>query len=459
MVATDTSGAAFTAEDNECLTRVSPGTPMGNLFRQFWIPVLFPEELTPEKPQKRVRLLGEDLVAFRTRSGQFGLVGEFCSHRLASLYFGRVEGEAIRCLYHGWLYGKDGTCLEQGNLPPEHQFTHRIKHPGYRCVEYGGVVWAYMGPNKDLPPLPEFEWALVPAEQRIIDKVFLECNYLQAMEGGIDPTHVMWLHSPIDLSDEEANAAQPVQQRLANTTGRRTPTEIELHETPYGFVYGAKRELPDGRVLWRVNQWLMPFYTMPPGGDERGGRIWVPVDDEHCVRWNIGWYPTREIMEQTTEKPTNVTTTTDGRQARDPLWVGGFLPPTSEAYGDIRKAANRSNDYLIDWKQHYTKRMGVAGVGLQDICIVENEGPRKIMDRTKENLCGADTSIIIARRRLLEAARALQEHGTVPLGARDGSIYRVRGASIVLPADTDFLTGIKHATTVPANVSSARPGA
>jgi phthalate 4,5-dioxygenase len=452
MVATSPQGATFTREENEILSRVGPDTAMGQLFRQYWIPVLFPEELTGEKPQKRVRLLGEDLVAFRTQSGQVGLVGEFCSHRLASLYYGRVEGEAIRCLYHGWLYGTTGTCLEQGNLPPEHQFTQRIKHSGYRCVEHGGVIWAYMGPNAELPPLPEFEWALIPAEQRAIGKVYLECNYLQAMEGGIDPTHVMWLHAPIDLTDKAASADQPVQQQLANFTGRRTPSAIELHETPYGFVYGTKRELPDGRNLWRVNQWLMPFYSMPPGGDERGARMWVPVDDEHTLRWDIYWYPTREIMQQTTEKDRNIVTAVSGRRERDPQWVGGFLPETSEPYGNIRKTANRGNDYQMDWEKHYTRRMGVAGVGLQDICIVENEGPGKIMDRSRENLCGADTSTIIARRRLLEAARALQEEGTIPLGARDGSVYRVRGASIALPADVTLLEGIREAASVPAGV-------
>jgi phthalate 4,5-dioxygenase len=255
---------------------------------------------------------------------------------------------------------------------------------------------------------------------------------------------VMWLHSPIDLTDQSAADDQPTQQRMANATGRRTPSAIELHETPYGFLYGTKRELPDGRNLWRVNQWMLPFYSMPPGGDERGARMWVPVDDEHTVRWDIYWYPTREIMEQSTEET--------GRRTRDYDWLGGLLSETSEPYGDIRKAANRANDYQLDWERHYSRRMGVPGVALQDVCIVENEGPGKIMDRSKENLCGGDTSTIIARRRLLEAARALQEEGTVPLGARDGSIYRVRGASIPLPADVPMLEGIKEATTVPTSV-------
>src|SRR5262249_35706671 len=171
-----------------------------------------------------------------------------------------------------------------------------------------------------------------------------------------------------------------------------------------------------------------------------------------CVRWNVAWYPTHEIMERATERNSTITTTADGQWTRDPQWVGGFLPETTEPYGDIRKAANRDNDYQIDWEKHYTKRMGVAGVGLQDICIVENEGAGKIMDRTKETLCGGDLSTVIARRRLMEAALALQEQGTMPLGARDGSVYRVRGASVILPADADFLEGVKETTTVPATV-------
>lgn len=440
-------GSSFTREENETLTRVGPETPMGRLFRQYWIPFMLEDELTPKKPQKRFRLLGEDLVAFRTPSGRIGLVGEFCSHRLASLYFGRVEGEAIRCLYHGWLYDPEGACLEQGNLAPHHQFTEQIQHPGYRTAKHGGVVWAYMGPNEELPPLPQFEWTQVPAEQRSAGKVFLECNYLQALEGGIDPTHVMWLHSPIDLADAEAAKSQADQQRLANKTGQRNPARIVLHETSYGYLYGTMRTLPNGQNLWRVNQFLMPFYTMPPSSDDRGARMWVPVDDEHTIRWDIAWYPTREIMEQTVEGLGE-----DGRcdgYDRNPRWVGGFLPETSEPWGDIRKVSNRGNDYNLDWEAHYSKRMGVFGVGLQDICIIENEGPGRILDRSRENLCGGDEATVIARRRLLAAARALEEDGSIPIGARDGSIYCVRGASIAVPADVNFLEGIREAANLP----------
>jgi hypothetical protein len=221
-------------------------------------------------------------------------------------------------------------------------------------------------------------------------------------------------------------------------------------------MYGTRRPLPDGQNLWRVNQWLMPFYSMPPGANDRGGRMWVPVDDENVVRWNTTWFPTREIQENTSEYQSweNHRSAT-GKWARDPKWVGGFLPETSEPYGDIRKRSTKDNDYEMDWEEHYTKRMGIHGVGLQDIAIIENEGPGKIMDRSRENLCGGDNTIIVARRRLLQAARELAENNTLPLGAQDGSLYRVRGASVVLPADADFLEGIKDTTTVPANAPQA----
>lgn len=181
--------------------------------------------------------------------------------------------------------------------------------------------------------------------------------------------------------------------------------------------------------------------------------MFVPVDDTHCVRWDLNWYPTRVIKENSTEddpiaRNWDTNRSAGGRRQRGPARVGGFLPPTAEPYGDIRKVSNRDNDYNLDWDVHYSKMMGVRGVSLQDICIVENEGRGGLMDRTKENLCGGDISTVTARRRLLEAARALEENGQAPLGARDGSIYRVRGASIILPADADLVEGIKETTTV-----------
>lgn len=430
----DVGAMTFTREENELLTRVGKGTLMGNLFRQYWIPVLLSDLLDePGGEPRRIRLLGEDLVLFRSRGGQLGLVGAYCSHRLAPLYFGRVEENGIRCPYHGWKYDVMGACIEMPNIPPDQEFKEEIHHPGYPCVEKAGFIWTYMGPAKELPPLPEFEFLMVSSEQQTNRLFRSECNYLQAMEGGIDPTHPVWLHSPYNLADDDlAQAHQPDQHRIANRTGARTPEAIEIIDTPGGFMYGAKRPMADGRGLWRINQFIMPFYTMPPGGDQKAARMWVPIDDEHCVKWQLNWYPTREAMAAAKEK------------ARAWRAEEMYAPATNEAYGFIVPRANKSNDYLIDWNLHTTRRMGIAGVNLQDVCVTENEGPTGILDRTKENLCSGDRSIVKARRLLLQAAKELREQGKVPPGARDGSVYRVRGVAKVVAENLSWSEAVKR---------------
>jgi phthalate 4,5-dioxygenase len=433
-----TATTTFSVEENELLTRVGPGTPMGELFRQYWIPVV-PSSHLPEPGGKplRIRLLGEDLVAFRLRTGAVGVVGAYCSHRLAPLYFGRIEADGIRCPYHGWKYAPDGTCLEMPNIPPAFQFCDRVKHPAHPAIEHGGVVWTYMGSAAEAPPLPEFEFAMVPEDQRHFRLFHHECNYLQALEGGIDPTHVMWLHSPYDPADAAIAAAhQPSQQRVANSSGKRTPLGVEIVDTAGGFMYGARRPMQNGRSLWRINQFILPFYTMPPGGDLRGGRMWVPIDDEHCIKWMYGWYPTRAIMDASKEPMANYLDDED------------YLPANSEPYGHIIPKARRSNDYLVDWNVHTTRRLGIQGVNLQDKCISENEGPTPILDRSKENLCVGDLTIVKARRMLRDAALALRDKSTIPPGVRDPSIYRVRAVSTEVPDHLDWVESVRELVTV-----------
>jgi phthalate 4,5-dioxygenase oxygenase subunit len=428
----------FTREENDALTRVAPGTLMGNLFRQYWIPIVPIEHLAePGGRPLRLKLLGEDLVLFRQRRGQVGLIGAYCSHRLGPLFFGRVEDDGLRCPYHGWKFAHSGKCLEMPNVPPEQQFMEEIHHPGYPCVEQGGIIWTYMGSARELPSLPDFEYLRVADEDRNYRLFYQQCNYLQVMEGGIDPTHVMWLHSPYDLADDELAQQQPAQQKVANRSGARTPMDVEIADTAGGFTYGAKRPAGDGKSLWRVNQFIMPFYTMPPGGDQKQARAYIPIDDESCVKWQIKWYPTRDIKRLTQES------------LRAPFDEEAYDPPTNSVpFGHIRMKAKKSNDYLIDWEIHKTRRLGIAGVNLQDVCVTENEGPGPILDRTKEHLCAGDLSTIKARLMLLDAAKALREHGTVPPGAKDPSIYRVRGTSVVVPDDVNWIDGVREAITV-----------
>jgi phenylpropionate dioxygenase-like ring-hydroxylating dioxygenase large terminal subunit len=268
------SAGNFTREENDGLTRVGPGTLMGNLFRQYWLPVTPAPDLAERGGRPlRVKLLGEDLVLFRALNGGIGMVGAFCAHRLAPLFYGRVERDGLRCPYHGWKFAPDGRCMEMPNIPADEQFCDEIHQPAYPCIERGGIVWAYLGAAKEQPMPPDFEFLRVPDSDRNYRLFYQECNYLQVLEGGIDPTHVMWLHSPYDLADEELTASQqPAQHLIANRSGARTPLDIEIADSAGGFTYGAKRPAGEGQSLWRVNQFIMPFYTMPPGGDQKQAR-------------------------------------------------------------------------------------------------------------------------------------------------------------------------------------------
>jgi hypothetical protein len=259
-----------------------------------------------------------------------------------------------------------------------------------------------------------------------------ECNYLQVLEGGIDPTHVMWLHSPYNLADDSvAEKHQPSQHLVANKSGMRTPMSIEIIDTAAGFMYGAKRPFGDGKGLWRINQFIMPFYSMPPGSELRGARIYTPIDDENSIKWQINWYPTREIMQSV--------------KVGDRLnfLEEDYLPATNEPYSFIRPKAIKANDYLINWDVHRSQRMGITGVNLQDRCVTENEGPTPILDRSKENLCSGDYTTIKARRMLLSAAKGLRDHGTPPPGIRDPRVYRVRATSKVVPDSMPWVEGVK----------------
>jgi len=421
-------------EENELLTRTGPGTPMGALLRQYWIPVVLSNEVAAGGRVKRVKLLGERLIAFRARNGRPGLVGEFCPHRLASLYFGRVEEAGMRCVYHGWKFGMDGRCLEMPNEPPESGFAAKIRHVGYPCEERGGMIWVYMGPASPPPPLPDLEWTLLSDANSFASKRVQECNWFQAMEGGIDSSHISFLHAPIDAADAEVNRELDRASfgiGVAVQTTDRSP-RFEVVDTDYGVLIGARRSRADGHFLWRITQFLMPFYTMPPTDlDEKitQSHIWVPMDDTNVINWMVTWHPDRPLTRE--EIDLNVA----GKGAH----VCEYLPPTSEPYGDIRTAANRGNDYEMDWEAHRTRMFcGIPGFGVQDQAIQESQGD--IVDRALEHLGTSDTAIIQVRRRLMTAARALRDHRAIPPG-RDPRSFHVRSASVVLPPGASWVDG------------------
>jgi phenylpropionate dioxygenase-like ring-hydroxylating dioxygenase large terminal subunit len=426
----------LTRDENELLTRVGPGTAVGQLMRQYWIPVLLSTELPPGGRVKRVRLLGEDLVSFRSRAGRVGLLGEFCSHRGASLYFGRNEPDGLRCIYHGWCYGFDGRCREMPNEPAASAFPEKVGHPAYPCAERGGVVWAYLGPSDPPPALPDLEWALVPDEQRFVSKFYQECNYLQGLEGGIDPSHISFLHGVVDAGDDalrgeldQAAAGFALASQL-----ERAP-RLEVVDTEYGGLIAAGRDAGNGMAYWRITQFHMPFHTLPPTDPKPDpvmhSHVWVPVDDEHLVNWCISWHGSRAL-------------TTEERAAMGAglsIHILDYAPATSDAYGDIRPRADKRNDYEMDWQAHGTSKFfGVPGVGAQDKAITESQRP--IFDRTRERLGRADIGIIRVRQYLMDAAVALRDRGTPPPGV-DAASFLIRPVSVVLPKDVPWLDGAR----------------
>jgi phthalate 4,5-dioxygenase oxygenase subunit len=410
-------------EQNALLTQTGAGTPMGDLFRRYWIPALMSSEL-PEAdcPPVRVKLLSERMIAFRDTASKLGLTDEFCAHRGVSLWFGRNEENGLRCAYHGWKYDNTGQCVDVPSEPVESGYCKKIKLKSYPLVERGGILWTYMGPPELQPELPEFEFAMVTPERRFISKRNQECNYLQAMEGGIDSSHVSFLHSGALEQDPLFKGAKGNKYNLQDFQ-----VKFEVVESEGGLLIGARRNAENGNYYWRITQWVMPCFTaIPPRGDHPiHGHFWVPIDDETCWSWSYDYHPARDLTDK------EVQAMNDGYGIHAKLIPGTFIP-----------LQNKGNDYLMDRAGQKAKvtYSGIAGIAIQDSSLQESMGP--IADRSKENLVSTDNGIIMARHRLRKAAEALKK-GITPPGL-DPVTHRVRSVSIVLPPDVAFKDAAKE---------------
>lgn len=413
-------------EDNETITRTGPGTPMGEVFRRYWIPALLSEELNaPDCPPVRVRLLGEDLVAFRDSAGKAGLLDAYCPHRGAHLFWGRNEECGLRCVYHGWKFDVTGQCVDMPNEPPESNFKHKVKSTAYPCWEGGGVIWTYMGPPELQPPYPDYEWVRAPETHRFVSKTLEACNYLQALEGGIDTSHSSFAHNN-NLQDKKALRA------------RATAPKLEVYKRDYGFTYVGVRDLGADGSYVRAYQFIMPAQQMrgymtnwstgePELYPSVNGHIWVPIDDENsCVyNWFYSADPNRSLPR-------------DYCIEHETLFGRGPEDMTA----DYRLKRNKDNDYLIDREVQRTKTFtGISGINTQDFALQETMLP--IVDRSKERLGAADAAIIVARQLLLEAAQKVAA-GELPRGV-DPETYRgVRGCDRILPRGVPWQEGLKE---------------
>src|SRR6266478_2850070 len=387
----------LTREENELVTRTAAGTAMGEAMRRYCIPALLSRELPePDCPPVRVQLLGEHLVGFRDTAGRIGLVDEFCPHRRASLWLGRNEESGLRCVYHGWKYDVAGNCVDQMNEPEP--FCHKIHLKAYPTVEMGGVIWAYMGPRERVPAPPRFEWTQVPESHRHVSKVWEECNWLQALEGGIDTSHAPILHRTI--TSKTSRPGIPVQGPFVR--GKAPILEVDV--TDYGYRYVGIRPLDDDKTYVRSYHFVMPFTQIRPqqlgralcGGDRTmiAGHIWVPIDDENCMVWN---------------------------------WMYSF----GEAGLSEDDRMERGNGNGPDYVEKYETFTGIDGINTQDRAVQEGMGP--VVDRSKEHLGPADRAIIATRRLLLDAVKTVQTGGNPP-GA-DASYYSARAIEKIFPRE------------------------
>jgi phenylpropionate dioxygenase-like ring-hydroxylating dioxygenase large terminal subunit len=310
----------------------------------------------------------------------------------------------------------NGNCVEMPSAPEGSAHYKRMKLKSYPCVEKGGVIWTYMGPAEATPPVPDFEWMSLPVANRYIAKRWQECNWLQAMEGGIDSSHVSFLHSgELDHDPLHKNTKGAIFQR------DRMP-KFEVMESDGGLLIGARRNAEPGHYYWRVTQWIMPWYTMiPPYGDNAlNGHAFVPIDDENLTTWSFTYHPAKPLSEA------EVGTMKTGGGMHVELVPGTFRP-----------VINKDNDYLMDRAAQKSGRAysGVMGIAMQDASLQESMGP--LQNRQKEHLVSTDAAIMVARRRLFTAAQALAEQGTPPPGL-DLATHQVRSVSTSLPVDKAF---------------------
>ncbi len=404
-------------EDNGFLTQTDPGTPMGTYLRSFWTPCMVEDEVPlPDAPPRRLRLLGEDLVVFRDTEGRIGVMDELCPHRRASLFFGRNEECGIRCVYHGWKFDVEGNCVDMPSEPPESTYKERVKAVAYPSELAGGLLWVFLGDPRQKPELPRFEWMDLPPQHRFATRWEQECNSIQAMEGELDPAHVSFLHRRLDkLDDKDHSISGSYFQQ------DRAP-KCHVSDTPYGFINASVRSVGQSEAYWRLNQFLLPFYTMIAAGPEVAlmTRMWVPRDDKSC--WVL-------VVNYRLDRPLDA--------AEIEGWRAGHTLHRKLIPGTTIPVENKANDYLIDRQAQKTISFtGIEGIRAQDAMVTESCGP--IVDRRHEHLGTSDIGIVKMRRRLIAEAKSMVERKSPPTLAFNGSEYKVRAAIAVLERGKRF---------------------
>jgi phthalate 4,5-dioxygenase len=407
----------LSAADNELLTRTSAGTPMGDYFRRFWHPFALSREMAePDSPPIRVKIMGEDLVAFRDTNGKVGLIEPHCAHRGANLFFGRNEACGLRCVYHGWKYDVDGHCIDMPNVPAEAGYHGKVSITAYPTREFGDMVWAYLGPRERMPSeVPQLECGVVPASHRYVSKRLVDCNWAHSMEGALDTAHFSFLHMPAPGVQSNVNPNAGADENRLRWLRNDPLPKFTVKEHDVGFVIGGSRQADSDSLYWRITQFMLPAHSLTPAampGETYFGYTWVPITDISCWIYVYGWRPDRPL-------------TADERAKYE---KGGY-GQMAEIGPDYVPVRNRANDYLIDRDdQKHRSFTGVRGIAEQDQMAWESQG--YIADRTKERLSPTDVGIVHFRRAMLDGARALRD-GMEPAAANRHDGYRLRAGGAV----------------------------
>jgi phenylpropionate dioxygenase-like ring-hydroxylating dioxygenase large terminal subunit len=414
----------LTFEENQLLTQTNADTGMGQLFRRFWLPVALASEVPePDCAPVRVRILGEDLVAFRDTDGVIGLVDAHCPHRRAGLFFGRNEESGIRCLFHGWKFNAFGQCVDIPSVANGETLKRNVRITAYPTKEHGGYIWCYMGPKDQQPELPRMEFSLLPASHRFITKRRQLANWAQVAEGILDPTHFSYLHIPVSKDKNKwgkmmygANfSTENIDPRMRWVTEDGCPSiHVQALPNDLGMTVAGKRRADGDESYWRIIQFLMPSTSLAPGsskGENYHGQTVIPIDDSSAWVYSYTWNPERPLTEQ----------------ERKNLGSGSAIHPAMD--DQFLPKRNRENDYLIDRQMQKTETYsGIVGIGEQDAAICESQGT--VFDRTKELLVASDVGIVRMRKLWLEAARQLAQ-GKGPKAPSHPDGYKVRSGNAV----------------------------
>jgi phthalate 4,5-dioxygenase oxygenase subunit len=429
-------------QDHELLTQVGPGTMMGRMMREYWIPACGSAELAADGPPLRLVLLGEKLIAFRDSGGRVGVLDHRCPHRCASLFLGRNEANGLRCAYHGWKFDVAGNCLDMPNVPPRHSFAAKVRAKAYQTIERNGIVWTYMGERAEAPPLPALEPLLLPETEMRVAFVQRECNWVQALEGDIDTSHFGFLH------DGMAKAGDFPPDSIRHFMLADRAPDYHMADMDWGMMYAAYRPAGPSHLYYRIAHFLFPFWTMIPAfsfGHHIVMRGWVPMDDTHTMFMHFSWKGNGAPLPMRNDGGSNTASSFDYR----------YQPNTTDWYGRWRLIATQKDDWGIDRElQRRSSFTGITGIHLQDQAVTESMGP--IVDRSWEHLTISDLMITRTRRRLLRAARDLADAGVTPPGVDDPEIcLGAHSGDYVAPASLPWQRAYANELKAAANPTGA----